>query len=69
MAPFCVAAFAIALIPIGVIQAQNFDGIKKRLAKAVKHDEITLEQAARMMEVLKESARAGRTKTIAMTIG
>lgn len=52
---YLIAGMAMLLIPIGFVQAQDFDAIKKRLTKAVKHDEITLKQAAIMMEALRES--------------
>jgi len=52
---YLIAGMAMLLIPIGFVNAQDFDAIKKRLTKAVKHDEITLKQAAIMMEALRES--------------
>ena len=52
---FLIAGMAILLIPIGFVQAQDFDAIKKRLTKAVKQNEITLKQAAIMMEALREA--------------
>lgn len=53
---FCIVAVAMLFIPLGIVAAQDFDAVKKRLTKAVKHDEITLEQAAIMMEALREAA-------------
>ena len=50
------ALFLIIALPITVVQAQDFEAVQKRLLKAVKKDELTLEQAAMMMEVLREFA-------------
>ena len=52
---YLIAGMAMLLIPIGFVHAQDFDAIKKRLTKAVKHDEITLKQAAIMMEALRQA--------------
>lgn len=49
----CLVAFVV--IPMGVVQAQDFEAVKRRLNKAVKHDEITFEQAAIMMDALLET--------------
>jgi len=48
-------AVAMLLVPGPVAEAQDFDAIEKKLAKAVKRDQLSLEQAARMMEALHES--------------
>lgn len=51
-----VVAVAMLLIPFGLIHAQEFEAVGKRLAKSVKKGEITIEQAAAMMSVLKKEA-------------
>jgi predicted RNA-binding protein associated with RNAse of E/G family len=52
-----VAALAILLVPLGLLNAQDVEAVKQRLTKAVKHDEISLEQAAIMMQALLDSSR------------
>lgn len=52
-----VCAIAFTVIPLGVVEAQDFDAVKRRLARAVENDEITFDQAALMMNALLESHR------------
>lgn len=51
-----VALFALLTICSGAVVAQDFDAVEQRLVEAVQDGELSLEQAARMMEALKDSA-------------
>jgi beta-lactamase regulating signal transducer with metallopeptidase domain len=50
----CVLACALAVLPLGMASAQNYDAVGKRLQKSVKRGEITQPQADAMMTVLKK---------------
>ena len=51
------ALLLIIAFPTIAIQAQDFEAVQKRLLKAVQKDELSLQQAAVMMEVLHEFSR------------
>ena len=51
-----VCAVAICVFPIGLVYAQDFEAVERRLGGAVKAGELSLEQANVMMEALKRSA-------------
>ena len=55
-----VAALALLFLPLGFVQAQDIEAVKRRLSKAVKHNEITFQQAAVMMHALHEASDQGR---------
>ena len=57
--PALIFSFAISILfgSACLAPAQDFSAVKKRLTKAVKHNEITLEQAAIMMDALRHAAR------------
>ncbi len=42
------------------LQAQDVDAVQKRLLRAVKHRELSMEQATMMMRVLRDSAHQGQ---------
>ena len=44
----------------GSLQAQDVDAVQKRLLRAVKHRELSMEQATMMMRVLRDSAHQGQ---------
>ncbi len=50
----CVLACAMAVLPLGMASAQNYESVGKRLQKSVKRGEITQQQADAMMAVLKK---------------
>jgi len=50
----CVLACAVAVLPLGLASAQNYESVGKRLQKSVKRGEITQQQADAMMGVLKK---------------
>ena len=52
---FGFAALALLCIPLSLVQAQDIEAVKRRLTSAVKHDEITFEHAAVMMDALHEA--------------
>ena len=47
---------AMAVLPFGMVYAQDYDAVEKRLGKAVGEGELTLEQAAVMMNALREES-------------
>lgn len=49
-------AGSLAILPLGLVVAQEFGAVEKRLAEAVSNGEISLKQAAIMMEALHESS-------------
>ena len=56
---FCVALLAVLFVPLGMTpldsaNAQDIEAVERRLTKSVKRHELTLEQAAVMMNALKE---------------
>ncbi|MFK7768379.1 MAG: hypothetical protein AB8B55_14245 [Mariniblastus sp.] len=56
---FCVALFALLIVPLGMTplqsaNAQDLEAVQKRLARSIKHNELTIIQAAVMMEALRE---------------
>jgi beta-lactamase regulating signal transducer with metallopeptidase domain len=51
----CVLLFAVVVLPFGIASAQDYNAVEKRLAKAVKRGELTLEQASVMMDALKKA--------------
>ena len=52
-----VVAMAASLFPLGLVYAQDYEAIEKRLGQAVKAGEITKSQAGAMVEALKESSQ------------
>ena len=48
----CVLMCVIVLIPLGLVSAQDYRAVEKRLIDAVSHGELSLEQAGIMMEAL-----------------
>ena len=52
-----VIAIATCVLPFGVVYAQDFEAVEKRLGGAVESGEISLEQANIMMQALREAAR------------
>ncbi len=50
----CVLACAVAVLPLGLASAQNYESVGKRLQRSVKRGEITQQQADAMMGVLKK---------------
>ena len=49
-------ATAFCILPLGLVYAQDFKAVERRLGGAVEAGELTLEQATVMMEALKRSA-------------
>ena len=54
----CVLICAIALIPLGLVSAQDYKAVEKRLVDAVSHGELSLEQAGIMMNALRNAGVA-----------
>ncbi len=50
----CVLAYAVAVLPLGMASAQNYESVGKRLQKSVKRGEITQQQADAMVAVPKK---------------
>jgi beta-lactamase regulating signal transducer with metallopeptidase domain len=50
----CVLACALAVLPLGMVSAQNYDAVAKRLKESVKQGEITPQQADAMLAALKK---------------
>lgn len=55
-----VLALGLALVPVGVAQAQDLPAVERRLGRAVAAGEITLDQAQVMLEALRRSAGPAR---------
>ena len=58
----CLAVFllAIGVLPIGLVYAQDYEAVQKRLVEAVKAGEISRAQAGAMLETLKGTDKAKR---------
>ncbi len=58
----CLAVFllAIGVLPIGLVYAQDYEAVQKRLVEAVKSGEISRAQAGAMLETLKGTDKAKR---------
>lgn len=54
--PFLLAIIALFALPLSLAVAQDFEAVEKRLAKGVVKGELSLQQAAAMMEMLHEIA-------------
>jgi len=52
--------FFVGMPVAGSLQAQDVDAVQKRLLRAVKHRELSMEQATMMMRVLRDSAHQGQ---------
>ena len=57
---FGIVAMAFCILPLGLVYAQDFKAVERRLGGAVEEGELTLEQALVMMEALKRSAGSER---------
>mgnify|MGYP001420806501 CR=1 FL=1 len=51
-----IVAIAFCVLPLGLVHAQDFKAVERRLGGAVEAGELTLEQASIMMDALKRSA-------------
>jgi len=51
---------AVVLLPLGLARAQNCDAVERRLGLAVSHGELSLKQAAVMMDALRRVAKDAR---------
>ena len=54
-----IVAIATCVLPLGLINAQDFDAVERRLGGAVESGELTLEQAQMMMKALRKTSEAG----------
>ena len=52
----CVLLCAAAVLPLGVAYAQDYEAVERRLGEAVSKGELTLKQAAAMMDALRKTA-------------
>ena len=57
-----IVAVAICVFPLGVVYAQDFEAVERRLGGAVEAGELSLEQANLMMEALRRSNRLAKWK-------
>ena len=57
--PFLLALAAPLALPLSLAVAQDFEAVEKRLAKGVVKGELSLQQAAAMMEMLYDMAEEG----------
>ena len=46
---------AMVVLPLGIVSAQDYEAIEKRLGEAVSHGELSLEQAGVMMDALRKA--------------
>lgn len=56
---WCILSAAVGLLPLGLVGAQDFEAVEKRLGGAVEAGELSLEQANLLMQTLRESAEQG----------
>ncbi|TWT84667.1 hypothetical protein CA13_61470 [Planctomycetes bacterium CA13] len=57
-----IVAIAICVFPLGVVYAQNFEAVERRLGGAVEAGELSLEQATLMLDTLRRSTSSGEMK-------
>ena len=50
-------AFAVCIFPVGLVYAQDYGAVQRRLVEAVKAGELSREQVGPMMEALKKNAK------------
>jgi beta-lactamase regulating signal transducer with metallopeptidase domain len=60
----CVLLCAVALLPLGLAYAQDYNAVEKRLVQAVNKGELSLEQAGAMMATLRKGMEHNEQKEI-----
>ena len=55
-----IVASAVCVVPLGIVAAQDFEAVERRLGGAVEAGELTIDQAAVMMEALSRAEASSR---------
>ncbi len=58
-----IVAVAVCVFPLGIVYAQDFDAVERRLGSAVEAGELSLEQANQMMKALRSARKERETES------